>query len=102
MNTLLLTALTSNTTVVLASSDGPSSFTQISPETWETDKFVFFWRPESIYSQGYPSRFTANGHEYCCAEQFMMAEKARLFGDEEVRQQQCLFFSIIIYSEFSV
>nr|WP_245625035.1 NADAR family protein [Paenibacillus stellifer] len=30
------------------------------------------------------SPFTVEGIEYSCAEQFMMAEKARLFGDEEM------------------
>lgn len=47
-------------------------------------EFVFFWRPYGvggIYSQWFKSSFTVNGTTYCCAEQFMMAEKARTFDD---------------------
>ncbi len=56
-------------------------------------EFVFFWRPtpsadgkisESCLSQWWDCRFEVDGVEYCCAEQFMMAEKARLFGDGEM------------------
>ena len=46
-----------------------------------TDQFVFFW-------SGWPSnwhkcRFTLDGAEYNCCEQFMMAVKARVFGDRD-------------------
>jgi ribA/ribD-fused uncharacterized protein len=34
------------------------------------------------FSQFHASRFSVEGREYVCAEQFMHAEKARLFGDE--------------------
>lgn len=34
-------------------------------------------------SQWYPCKFTINGIEYNCAEQWMMAEKARLFKDND-------------------
>jgi ribA/ribD-fused uncharacterized protein len=47
--------------------------------------FVFFWQPPCVYSQWTPARFTVDGVGYGCAEQFMMAEKARLFGDHESR-----------------
>ena len=56
-------------------------------------KFVFFWKPnakvvdESCFSQWQPSLFRVNAYDYCCAEQYMMAEKARLFGDEEVEKE---------------
>ncbi|WP_454998543.1 NADAR family protein [Capnocytophaga granulosa] len=56
-------------------------------------KFVFFWKPnaevvnESYFSQWQPSPFCVDVEEYCCAEQYMMAEKARLFGDEEVEEE---------------
>ena len=33
-------------------------------------------------SQWYPAQFTIDGITYACAEQWMMASKARLFGDE--------------------
>ena len=40
----------------------------------------------SCLSQWFPCRFTVDGVAYTTAEQFMMAEKARLFGDEEYRR----------------
>ena len=55
----------------------------------ETEEFVFFWR--GYPSQWFPSKFVAKvtddeeeAHEFNCAEQFMMAGKAKLFGDEDV------------------
>ena len=46
-----------------------------------TSKFVLFWG--GWPSQWHPARFTVDGVEYNCCEQFMMAEKARVFGDAE-------------------
>ena len=56
--------------------------------------YVMFWRPHEgngILSQWYDSTFTVDGVEYSHAEMFMMAEKCKLMGDEETRQQilQC-------------
>lgn len=51
-----------------------------------TDQFVFFWRTEDVYSNWHPSVFVVNGTEYQNAEQFMMAEKARLMGDSATLQ----------------
>nr|QOI90589.1 hypothetical protein HWQ62_00458 [Pyramimonas orientalis virus] len=51
------------------------------------DKYVFFWKPPSIYSQWTPSKFVINGIEYCCAEQYMMSEKAKLFEDVSMFNQ---------------
>ncbi len=48
----------------------------------ERDGFVFFW--SGWPSQWHPSPFTIADVAYSCCEQFMMAEKARLFGDEAV------------------
>jgi ribA/ribD-fused uncharacterized protein len=48
-------------------------------EMTETDKFVFFWR--GPFSQWHKSKFSLDGVEYNCAEQGMMALKARHFGD---------------------
>jgi ribA/ribD-fused uncharacterized protein len=39
-----------------------------------------------VLSQWWPARFHVEGQTYRHAEAFMMAEKARLFGDEETRQ----------------
>ncbi|MFK4473068.1 ribA/ribD-fused uncharacterized protein [Paenibacillus sp. RC73] len=47
------------------------------------EKFTFFYRSQSPFSQWYPSVFTVNELEFNCAEQFMMFKKAQLFGDEE-------------------
>ena len=56
-------------------------------------KFLFFWGhtpsadgliTEACLSQWWKCSFTADGTVYSCAEQFMMAEKARMFGDGEM------------------
>lgn len=38
---------------------------------------------KTCLSQWYPAEFTAEGAVYRTAEHYMMAEKARLFGDED-------------------
>lgn len=54
--------------------------------------FIFFWGhtpasegqlDKSCLSQWYPAPFSVDGIVYPSAEHFMMAGKARLFGDEE-------------------
>ncbi len=52
-------------------------------EVVETETLVLFWKPPASFSQWTPSPFVVDGVTYSCAEQFMMAEKARLFGDAE-------------------
>jgi len=64
---------------------GDGAFT--GEEVLETPDFVFFWKPPAVFGQWTPSPFTVDGVAYQCAEQFMMAEKARLFGDEETRKK---------------
>lgn len=44
------------------------------------DNFLFFLK--GWPSQWFPSRFTVDGVTFSCCEQYMMAEKARMFGDE--------------------
>jgi len=53
------------------------------------ERFTFFWR--GPFSNWHPSRFVVDGIAYSHAEQWMMAEKARLFGDldAERRVMQC-------------
>jgi len=60
----------------------------------EAVDFCFFWddtpRPDgqlsdAVFSQWWPAPMTVDGIEYPAAEHYMMAEKARLFGDAEAR-----------------
>ena len=46
-----------------------------------TDNFVLFWG--GWPSQWHRSDFTVDAVRYNCCEQYMMAEKARVFGDDE-------------------
>ena len=65
-------------------------------EAGERMKYLFFWsqrprRPGTIdhscFSQWYPAEFEVEGIPYATAEHYMMAEKARLFGDTLAEQQ---------------
>ncbi|HEX6345545.1 NADAR family protein [Umezawaea sp.] len=56
--------------------------------------FVFFWGPKSAgdlgsecLSQWFESPFDVEGTTYATAEHFMMAGKARLFGDEQAAER---------------
>ena len=57
--------------------------------------FLFFWGhnckgnspDKSCLSQWYDCRFSADGKEYRTAEQYMMAHKAMLFGDDKVLEE---------------
>jgi len=62
----------------------------------KTFKFLYFWGhtpeadghiSETCLSQWWPCRFEVDGVTYSCAEQFMMAEKARMFGDVEMLEE---------------
>jgi hypothetical protein len=57
----------------------------------EYNDFVFFWNLdntlESCFSQWIKSDFVENIDKYNCAEQYMMVEKARFFGDSENRKK---------------
>jgi ribA/ribD-fused uncharacterized protein len=50
-----------------------------------TDKHIFFWN--GIYSQWYPVSFTIDEFEYNSCEQYMMHQKALLFGDFDTAAQ---------------
>ncbi|UGL62848.1 hypothetical protein [Xanthomonas phage MET13-T1] len=45
------------------------------------DRYTLFYG--GVFSQWYPSPMVIDGVEYGCAEQYMMAQKARVFGDEQ-------------------
>lgn len=57
--------------------------------------FIIFWGHRrkgpgidaSCFSQWYPSPFSEDGVTYATAEQYMMAHKAMLFGDDEMLAQ---------------
>lgn len=59
--------------------------------TGEKFKYLFFWGhrsksntvTKSCFSQWYPAPFLVDGNRFASAEHFMMAEKARLFNDQE-------------------
>lgn len=60
------------------------------------DKCLFFWGHQlsadgsitkSCLSQWWKSDFCDGIDNYCCMEQYMMAEKARLFKDDEILEQ---------------
>ena len=59
-------------------------------------KYCMFWKTQSTLnsavgkgclSQWYPSSFFSIATNYCCMEQYMMSHKAKLFGDDEIKQQ---------------
>ncbi|HAA6726344.1 TPA_asm: DUF1768 domain-containing protein [Listeria monocytogenes] len=59
-------------------------------------KYIFFWGHQpaedgkiskSCFSQWWICSFKVDGVEYNCAEQFMMAEKAKLFNDMKMREK---------------
>lgn len=50
-----------------------------------TDRYVLFW--DGWPSQWFKAAFVIDSVQYNCAEQFMMAEKARVFGDGEILAQ---------------
>jgi ribA/ribD-fused uncharacterized protein len=49
------------------------------------DKFIFFYG--GYFSQWAQTKFTIDGVEYNTAEQYMMCQKALLFGDDEAYQK---------------
>ncbi len=58
-------------------------------------KYALFWGhrgkkgeiTKACFSQWYPSPFTVDGRHYATAEHWMMAEKARLFGHDEIYEK---------------
>ena len=48
---------------------------------YSTENVVLFWQPPSYFLQWSPSSFVVDGVSYSCADQFMMAGKARHYKD---------------------
>jgi len=64
-------------------------------EGWQPE-FLFFWghKPKRhpgpgkhVFSQWWPAAFKIDGGRYPTAEHYMMAEKARLFGDRDMLER---------------
>lgn len=55
-------------------------------ERLKNEKFTFFWRSSSPFSQWHPAKFEYKDKTFSSAEQFMMYCKAKLFNDEEIAQ----------------
>ncbi len=62
----------------------------------QTPKYLFFWghtpnrdgsTSKSCFSQWYEASFELDNVRYATAEHYMMAEKARLFGDDAIAAQ---------------
>ncbi|RNB81128.1 NADAR family protein [Brevibacillus fluminis] len=51
------------------------------------EKFTFFWKSHSPFSQWHKRSFNLNGMTFTCAEQAMMYGKAMLFGDHGIAQR---------------
>ena len=66
------------------------------PDQNDVHEMLLFWghHPQrdgtvtrSCLSQWWQSDFESYGVRYCCAEQYMMAQKARLFGDDQILER---------------
>ncbi len=62
----------------------------------EKIKYIFFWGhtpsgdgsiTKSCFSQWFDCKFTVDGVEYRTAEQYMMSQKALLFGDKKINAE---------------
>ena len=51
------------------------------------EKFTFFFRKGSPFSQWHSTEFTVDDVEFTTAEQFMMYQKAVLFNDSKIAQK---------------
>ncbi len=51
------------------------------------EKFTFFYKTGDVFSQWHLSTFTIENVEYNCAEQYMMQQKALLFGDNSTAEK---------------
>lgn len=54
---------------------------------FDYNEYEFFWSNDSPFSQWHKTKFIFNDVEYTSAEQFMMAKKAELFEDNEIKEK---------------
>ena len=47
------------------------------------EQYIYFWGMHSPFSNWHPSKFTIDGTEYTCSEQYYMRQKALCFGDKK-------------------
>ncbi len=65
----------------------PSHLQPENLSTKSNETAVWFWRRESPFSNHYKCSFSEAGVSYNCTEQYLMAHKAKLFGDNEAEQK---------------
>ncbi len=71
--------------------DLPTFIAYFNAKGFDPDDFIFFWGhrqtnnkvTKSCFSQWYESHFTIDGITYPTCEHYLMAEKARLFSDQD-------------------
>jgi len=51
------------------------------------ERFTFFWRSDSPFSNWYACDFEIDGIQFNCTEQYMMYGKAMLFNDIEIAEK---------------
>ena len=51
------------------------------------ESFTYFFGKDSPFSQWHPAEFEVKGVTYNCAEQYMMHQKAVLFGDSDMEEK---------------
>lgn len=51
------------------------------------EEFIFYFGPDSVFSQWYKYRFIIDNQEFCCVEQYIMYRKAILFDDSETAKK---------------
>eukprot|EP00567_Pseudictyota_dubia_P012365 CAMPEP_0197443822 /NCGR_PEP_ID=MMETSP1175-20131217/9462_1 /TAXON_ID=1003142 /ORGANISM="Triceratium dubium, Strain CCMP147" /LENGTH=242 /DNA_ID=CAMNT_0042974505 /DNA_START=72 /DNA_END=804 /DNA_ORIENTATION=- len=66
--------------------EGPDELSEAPGADDRRDRFHFFWKAGSPFSQWHRSRYELDGFQYVCAEQGMMHGKALLFEDGEMAE----------------
>ena len=63
---------------------GPHANTDFDPSLeYSKNKALLLWRPPPYFSPWSPSSFVVDDVSYCCAEQYVMAEKVSCFQDHQ-------------------